>query len=288
MLTLNLVDKNFSDIMYEKIKFTDTQVSIKLDDSILKTDVSTPIFIVTRFNNYDDLFYLLGATEVLQARNFKNIYVGITCLLGQRSDQRFDDLQSFDLKIIANILNSQNYTAVILNEPHSAVSPALINNSRLMPQSVFMNFVMQTMAIQMPGEKFVLVSPDAGAYKRIYKLAEKHNLEMVAANKVRYAEGPRVTFIGDVKDKVCVILDDYCDGGRTFIQLAQQLREQGAKNVVLAVPHFLASFGIECLMKDIDFVITTNSIRDIEIVNNGMKNVDYTNFIFQQNMTDKK
>lgn len=288
MLTLNLVDKDFSDIGYEKIKYADSQVSIKLDESILQTAVDTPIFILTRFNNYEDLFYLLGATEVLRSRNFQNIYAGITCLLGQRSDQRFEETQSFDLRIISDILNSQNYTAVILNEPHSMVAPGMIRNSRLMPQSVFMNHVMDTMYTQMPGQRFTFVSPDAGAYKRIYKLAERYNVPMVAANKFRDKDGPKVSFLGDVKDQVCVIVDDYCDGGRTFIQLAKLLREQGAKNVVLAVPHFLASYGIECLMEDIDFVITTNSIRDIEIVNNGVKNVDYTDYIFQLKVSDKK
>lgn len=290
-VTLNLADPNHSDISYTKTKYSDGQVNIALGSELRqKLSVTDPIFILTRFNNYEDLFYLLGATEVLHSAGYQYIYVGITCFFGQRSDQRFKDLQSFELKIIADIINAQKYTGVIINEPHSAVLPALINQSKLMPANVFFNFVLNTMRIQLPGESFTLVSPDAGAYKRTSKLADKNLIPMVAANKYRAEDGsPQVALNGDVAGKNCVILDDYCDGGRTFISLAKQLKEAGAKVVVLAVAHGLYSYGLEPLMDGgIDFIISTNSIKDIQIVNDGMKNRDYTNYIFQQDVIGKK
>lgn len=290
-VTLNLADPTFSDISYTKTKYSDGQVNIVLGPELReKLSVTDPVFILTRFNNYEDLFYLLGATDVLRSAGYQYIYVGITCFLGQRSDQRFKDLQSFDLKIIADIINSQNYTGVIINEPHSAVLPALINRAKLMPPAVFFNFVQRTMMIQLNNDPWILVSPDAGAYKRTSKLAETYNIPMVAANKYRADDGsPQVALNGDVAGKNCVILDDYCDGGRTFISLAQQLKAAGAKVVVLAVVHGLYSYGLEPLMDGgIDFVISTNSIKTVEIVNDGMKNRDYTNYIFQQDVIGKQ
>lgn len=288
-ITLNLADPKHSDISYKKTRYSDSQVNIILGQELRNTSVTDPIFILTRFNTYEDLFYLLAATDVLKSAGYKTIYVGFTCFLGQRSDQRFEDLQSFDLKIITDIINSQGYTGVILNQPHSPVLPALVNQSKLMPQSVFFNFVKQVIRTHYGTDKFTLVSPDAGAYKRLYKIAEQNNLPMVAANKFRDESGPKVVFNGDVKDQVCVIMDDYCDGGRTFISLAQQLKEAGAKNVVLAVVHGLYSYGFDPLMNGgIDFVISTNSISDIEIMHDGNKIKDYTNFIFQQDVVGKE
>ncbi len=62
-----------------------------------------------------------------------------------------------------------------------------------------------------------------------------------------------------MKGKYCVIVDDICDGGRTFIELAKTLKEGGAQRVVLYVTHGIFSKGIYPLEKYIDEVYTTNS-----------------------------
>jgi ribose-phosphate pyrophosphokinase len=61
-----------------------------------------------------------------------------------------------------------------------------------------------------------------------------------------------------------VIIDDICDGGRTFAELGAQLKEQGAALVFLIVTHGILSYGEEQLKPHIDHMWMTNSFRDYE------------------------
>lgn len=63
-----------------------------------------------------------------------------------------------------------------------------------------------------------------------------------------------------VKDRVCIIIDDICDGGGTFLPLVTTLKERGAKRVVLVVSHGLFTKGYSAFRKaKLDQVYTTNS-----------------------------
>ncbi|MGB2521655.1 ribose-phosphate pyrophosphokinase-like domain-containing protein [Shewanella algae] len=64
----------------------------------------------------------------------------------------------------------------------------------------------------------------------------------------------------DVAGRSLLILDDICDGGRTFIELARLLKQKGAARVGLYVTHGLFSRGIEPLEGLIDAVFTTDSV----------------------------
>ena len=115
----------------------------------------------------------------------------------------------------------------------------------------------------------VVVSPDAGAYKKIFKTCENVGFKggLVLCNKVRNLstnEIIKITFDGDVEGKNCVIIDDICDGGRTSIELGKQLKEKGASRVFLFVTHGIFSYGEEPLMGIIDHVYTTRSFRDFD------------------------
>lgn len=67
----------------------------------------------------------------------------------------------------------------------------------------------------------------------------------------------------DLTDKTVMILDDICDGGRTFIEAVKHLREAGAKRVELYVTHGIFSKGVENLLDNgIDHIYTTNSLGE--------------------------
>ncbi len=62
-----------------------------------------------------------------------------------------------------------------------------------------------------------------------------------------------VVYADDLTGKACVIVDDLCDGGRTFIELAKVLRAKGAAKIALVVTHGIFSKGKEPLNKYIDY-----------------------------------
>lgn len=111
--------------------------------------------------------------------------------------------------------------------------------------------------------------PDAGAKDRYNHLVPMDN---VVADKVRdqstgQITGHKLIDTGKVSSqdmiqgKTVLIVDDICDGGRTFTSMAKMLLESGAKNVDLYVTHGIFSQGYDVLKKaGIRNVYTTNSI----------------------------
>ncbi len=266
MRTLNLANEAESEIGFEKTLYPDNQVSITLDNVELAHYGDGPVTIKTRFNSYEDMMYLLSATDVLHhthSAGLREVHLYVPCMLGQRSDRRFQEGQSFDLGIIADILKGQNFSSISFMHSHSDVMPALferdmrtvrIGNAKLV------TFMLRFLA----KDDVVLISPDAGAYKSVHGIGETLKLAVIPANKVRDEKGPHIEVAGDVTGKTCVIIDDYCDGGMTFIKLSEKLKEMGAKAVKLCVTHFLGSKGVEPILEHVDTIFTTNSIKDID------------------------
>jgi ribose-phosphate pyrophosphokinase len=238
---------------YTRIKYPDGQISCKIEElTMVQFDTITE-----RVNNYEDLIFL---KSIVDAAMGKQLMCTIPCLLGQRSDRRFDINQSFDLKIIADIINSCNFKHVAIFDPHSDVCLALINNSyKLGPES----FVEKAIK-EINSPNLILISPDAGAYKKVFGLGERFNLPVISGIKYRDNNGNiTLSFSGDVKDKDCLIVDDICDGGATFIALSQNLKDSGARNVYLYVSHGIFSKGFKELNRNITRIFCTNSYKDI-------------------------
>jgi ribose-phosphate pyrophosphokinase len=246
------------------IEFPDGQVNVKFGPD------DTP-YARIRINSYRDLFVLKSFAEV--ARNHVDpdnpLKCFIPCLFGQRSDRRFDYDESFGLKIIADFINSCKFSSVEILHPHSDVSLALIDNSYATNLIDIMYWAISGVS-SYGRENITLVSPDAGAYKWVFKIAEQFKLPLVAANKFRDHDGKiSLNFNGDVAGKKCLILDDLCSRGGTFVALTKQLKEQGAKSVNLYVSHFEGGCGeykqtIGRMLETIDGIYTTNSFREFD------------------------
>jgi ribose-phosphate pyrophosphokinase len=239
---------------YELKKFHDGQVASKI---IENGDLEVNM----KGNSYEDLFAIASIKEAWDAANTMNktavSTLTIYCLIGQRSDRRFYENESFDLKIIARFINSMGFDKIKVLHPHSSITLALIDNSE---QISHLSFVEK--AYNEIGSP-VLVSPDAGAYKGTHEIAEKLNADLIPSNKVRVDGEPVILIQGNVLNRECLIVDDLADGGRTFINLAEALKNQGASKVFLYVTHGQFNYGFDELKECIDHVYCTNSYRDI-------------------------
>lgn len=118
----------------------------------------------------------------------------------------------------------------------------------------------------------VIVSPDTGFMKQARRFAEALEWPMAVGDKVRkgHDEQAKVQeIIGDVKDRDCVIVDDFTISGGTLIDLAQELRARGARRIVAALSHtLLKEAGLSRLeASPIECLITTDSIANPALKN---------------------
>lgn len=210
----------------------------------------------------DDIMRLLMLTDALKRQYVKarlELTLGYTPY--GRQDRVCLEGESLSIKVFADLINSLGYSLVTLIDPHSDVTPALFNNVSVLSQKeLFGKVFLRKLSFL---ERDVLIAPDLGAAKKVSEIFSglKMNSLMVA-NKQRDMATGYITdfeFTGDVEGKHCVVVDDICDGGATFILIGKALRERGAKSITLCVTHGIFSKGHEVVANLYDKVYTTNS-----------------------------
>jgi ribose-phosphate pyrophosphokinase len=252
----------------EVFTFKGGEEHVKLDSSKITYDLDE-VTIVSRINSSSDLFRVILANDALIRMGAKDIYLYMPYLPYARQDRVMVSGEPLSIKVFADHLNLCGFKKVFMIDPHSDVGPAVINNAHPISNHSYVEKVLGDISYgEFEGEDFVIIAPDAGADKKIGKTCEAIGWEgeIITALKKRNLETreiEKLVFNGDVKGKSCIIIDDICDGGRTFATLATQLKEEGAKYVYLIVTHGIFSYG-EDQLKSIDHIWSTNSWREYD------------------------
>lgn len=277
MKILDLVDQEKDgdlNLRYKISKFPDGQQSINLDFIHLEDEVK----ISSRLNDFKDLEVILCATAALRNLGVKTIHLYVPYFLGARSDRQFTDGGINYLKdVICPIINSQNYETVTIVDAHSDVLEACIHNYRKIDNINLVKFALTDIDnTNGAREKLILVSPDAGALKKMYHVSEHFGIEnMVIANKHRDIKTGKIThtevpgLTQEPGSKNFVIIDDICDGGRTFLEIAKTIRKEREDSVFndkiyLVVTHGIFSAGFNELKNWIDGIYCTNSVKNVD------------------------
>ena len=234
---------------------------VKIIDPILFWD--DQIRVTCDFRSSDDLIDLLLLKDALD--NFykgKNTVLSIPYFPYARQDRRVAGNESHSMKVIARLINSCKFDSVRVVDPHSDVVEALIDNLSIMPQEecAWGVFTCSNQAII-----DVLIAPDAGAAKKIYRFADMIGKPVIVAQKEREAGTGKIirSFIGDnelqsIQGKHAWIIDDICDGGASFLRLAESLT--GTKTLNLYVTHGIFSKGKKVLLDKFDQVLCYNDM----------------------------
>ena len=265
-LLLNLTDVEKSDIAFKISYFPDGQQSISIEPV-----GSTPtIRIQSRLNSFRDVELIICANQSLKEMGAKDIQLYVPYFLGSRSDRKFQEGGVNYLKqVICPIINSLGFSKVTVVDPHSDVLEACLNN--FAKENNFELVRTALLDIYKNPNEIVLVSPDAGAYKKVFDVAQHFSLDkIITATKVRDLKTGKILRTEvptlDQHNKLkYVIVDDICDGGRTFIELAKAIKgSRPTAKVYLVVTHGIFSAGFNELNEYIEHIYTTNSVKNIK------------------------
>jgi len=116
-----------------------------------------------------------------------------------------------------------------------------------------------------------LVAPDIGSVKRIQEYAEalKKDMAIIAKKRLSETEVEVKNFIGDVKGKKVLIIDDLTESVGTLTEAAKACAEEGAKEINVAITH--ACF----------------SRKGIETLKDGIENSLFTRFLFSNTVSQE-
>lgn len=292
---INLEKKDSTGIDYTISKFPDGQQSLtikdpeslvmeKEDEGEYSVNRYYPVRIYKRLRNFKDLEILLCATAALKEIGVTDISLYVPYFIGARSDRKFTDGGFNYIKdVVSPIINAQGYSEVIVLDPHSDVLEACIMNFKKDTNIEFSKMCVRWICEQEGIEKedIYIVSPDAGALKKIYDVAESNEIgNVIVASKHRDIKTGKIVSTNvplhfSYHDKTFVIFDDICDGGRTFIEIAKVIKETFPENkIFLCVTHGIFSNSFLELSKHFENVYSTNSYSDIDCLPHSDYTVD--------------
>lgn len=238
-------------IEHQLIRFPVGELHVRLngDFRMRQADVTW------NFHSSDDIIELLLFVDALHRAESVLSILRIPYFPFSRQDRVNLPGETLSIAVMAMLINGLDAKRVIITDPHSDVTPALIDRCDIIPQhEVFKDY------FPIMFGKTVLISPDGGALKKIYKLAEITQLEVIECGKVRNVTtgaitGTRVP-VENLGHACCVIVDDICDGGRTFVELAKALRASNAGKIILMVTHGFFTQGLQVFDGLIDEIYT--------------------------------
>ncbi len=182
-----------------------------------------------------------------------------------RQDRPTSSREPFSLKVLGDLLRTTGCSRVITLDVHSDVAYGCIDNLvNIDVGSIWVDFFAKDVK---SGKSLVI--PDQGAFKKLNKYSDHFSGTILGIKERNPANGHLTlsNLIGDIKGKDCLIIDDICDGGGTFILLAKELLGRGAKTVELAVTHGVFSKGVDCLFDSgISKIYTTDSFAQTDKV----------------------
>jgi ribose-phosphate pyrophosphokinase len=213
-----------------------------------------------RLRSSDDIMALIMTTNALRKQfPLAKFMLDMPYVPYARQDRVCNDGEALSIEAFADIINMLKYEFVQVVDPHSPVTPALIKNCAVRDQFEIFN------DIKLSFREWTIVAPDAGATKKCEEFAKK----VGAAGVITFSK-TRELSTGKITGMTCndtikrggkyLVLDDICDGGRTFIELAQHFHIDCT--LELAVTHGIFSKGVNVVALEYDHIYTTDSFRN--------------------------
>lgn len=209
-------------------------------------------FIIDSASDWNDLVTIRIGNQILSDNEIKATFV-IPYMPFSRHDRKNDRLDSVPISTVKEILAP---VKVITIDPHSDVTGSWFPNY---PQSEVVK-LFEKMGIF--GSDALVAIPDAGATKKAYSWLDGR--DMVQCLKTRDTRtgalsGFQIVNPELVRDRDVVIIDDICDGGGTFVGLAEELLKAGATSLKLGVTHGLFTKGLDGLLKFYNWIYTLDT-----------------------------
>lgn len=180
------------------------------------------------------------------------------CAFGQA-----DSLDVFLSVISESHLNEKEFVGINVKDVHSEKNTIILSNKYKIDFTNNLDYDKISKYLKPD----YIVSPDSGAYNRSRYAKSELNVSNDIISFVKH-RNPSTGHIESIKPKFdlpenlngkeCLIVDDICDGGGTFLPIAKQLKEKGAI-VYLYVTHGIFSKGLH-QFTDFDKIFTTSSV----------------------------
>tara|TARA_B100002003_G_scaffold16003_2_gene13381 strand:- start:819 stop:1751 length:933 start_codon:yes stop_codon:yes gene_type:complete len=253
-------------------KFSDGEIYIEINENIR----GNSIFIIqsVSYPANDNLMELLLCIDALKRSSAKNITAVIPYFGYARQDRKVVPRTSISAKLVSNLITNAGADRIVTVDLHAGQIQGFfdIPVDNLFSTPIFSRHIKKNIN----KKNLICVAPDVGGVERARALGKMLNIGLAIIDKRRPTPGKSqvMNVIGNVKGKICLIVDDIMDSGGTIINAAKALKERGAKEVHVYVTHgVLSGEAVEKIKKShIKNLVLTDTIDNDTKVKNA-KNI---------------
>lgn len=216
-------------------RFQDGEIQINIAETVRGHHV----FVVqsTQPPVNENMMELLILMDALKRASANTINIVMPYYGYSRQDRKAKSRQPISAKLMADLLTVAGATRVIAMDLHAAQIQGFfdipIDNFKAMP--ILSSYFEE----RLQGEDIVIVSPDHGGAVRAREFGNTLHAPIAIIDKRRPKENQAevMNIVGDVKNKVAIIIDDIIDTAGTIQAAALALKKEGAKEVYAACTH---------------------------------------------------
>ncbi len=250
-------------------RFSDNEIFVEVMENVRGQDV---FFIQsTSYPSNDNLMELLIAIDALKRGSARRITAVIPYFGYSRQDRKTGGRTPISAKLVANLITAAGADRVLTLELHAGQIQGFfdIPVDNLTAAPVFVSDIKE----KFEGEELCIVSPDVGGVFRARQFAKRLGADLAIIDKRREKAGVSevMNVIGDVKGKVCILVDDIVDSGGTLCNAAIALEGEKAKEVHAYVVHgVLSGKAVERITNStLKTMVITDSIAATDEVRNA-------------------
>jgi len=218
-----------------KVKtFSDGEIQIEINENVRLKDVFVVQSTCSPVN--DNLVELLLMIDAFNRSSARKITAVIPYYGYARQDKKVAPRVPISAKLVADMLTVAGADRIITMDLHAGQIQGFFNIpvDNLFAAPVLIDYIRTNFRDHM-----VIVSPDAGGVERARAFAKRLNSDLAIIDKRRDApnQAKAMAVIGDVDDKIAVILDDMVDTAGTLTEAADALKNAGAREIHACCAH---------------------------------------------------
>ena len=239
--------------------FSDGEIQIEINDNVRLRDIYVVQSTCAPVNkNLMELLLMIDAIKRSSARRITAVipYYGYA-----RQDKKVAPRVPISAKLVADLITTAGAHRLITMDLHAGQIQGFfdIPVDNLFAAPVIIDYIRKKFT-----EDLVIVSPDAGGVERARAFAKRFDAGLAIVDKRREApnKAKAMALIGDVAEKIVVILDDMVDTAGTLTEAAAAIKEKGAREIYACCAHpVLSGPAIERIERSpLKSVIVTDTI----------------------------
>ena len=209
-------------------RFSDGETQVEIHENVRRKEIY--VIQSTCYPVNDNLVELLLLIDAFRRSSASRITAVIPYFGYSRQDKKVSPRVPISAKLVADLLHVAGVDRVITMDLHAGQIQGFFNVpvDNLYSAPIILDDIKTRFS-----KDLVVVSPDAGGVERARAYAKRLDAGLAIVDKRRSApnQAKAMAIIGDVQDKIAIIIDDMADTAGTLTEAAGVIREKGAKEV---------------------------------------------------------